>query len=162
MLDTGHWSDSIVALCDAARNDFATHLQRLDALSLQQRFGFAASDRWLGAYVAQINLVDSHLHGIYIGDELRAAIEIQPRWSGCGDVRALAITVESPWRQCGIGKALLLRAIAVTRRLGARDLVIDGLSTNRPMRHLVSKFDCALLMTDSDCQGWLRLVPGTG
>lgn len=141
--------------CPALR----AHLTGLDAQGRRLRFGCAASDRAIAAYVASIDWRHAVLFGQFEAGQLVGLAELiatPPHWARCAEI---AVSVACDARGQGVGSALLSDAItyAKTHRVRRVRLLISP--QNQPMLHLAAAQGAQLRLHHDEVAAQLRLPP---
>ena len=109
---------------------YREHLLRLDPQSRRNRFSGG--------------VLDTVVHGFFVGDTIRGAAELRPLGAGFPREAEAAISVEKAWQSHGVGSALLGRTLLAACNRGFRHLHMACLADNRRMQQLAHKFDAEL------------------
>lgn len=163
MRDTGPWGNAISQIASDGRASYASHLRRLDAAALLQRFGRMLSEAELETHATRLDHSLLTLFAVMVDGEIRATLETRPMLTRNSDGPASsthqgALVVEAAWRRRGMGQALLGHALAKVRQSGGTHLVIDNLSCAKDLRGLAAKFSAEFNFDERDCQAWFALA----
>jgi len=137
---------------------YSQHLLRLRRQCRRSRFGNEVSDHFLRGYVGRVDLSNTAVLGYFSEDHMRAAIELRSMRSVWCDAAEVAVTVEAEWRSQGIGSALMLRALALSQRLGIERIFLICDRLNRPMQRIAEKMHASMHFEDSDCLGQIAVA----
>ena len=137
---------------------YSQHLLRLRRQCRRSRFGNEVSDHFLHGYVGRVDLSNTAVLGYFSEDHMRAAIELRSMRGVWCDAAEVAVTVEAEWRSQGIGSALMLRALALSQRLGIERIFLICDRLNRPMQRIAEKMHACMHFEDSDCLGQIAVA----
>jgi GNAT superfamily N-acetyltransferase len=119
---------------------YRDHLLRLDAESRRNRFGLAAADEVIEAYMATSSWAGAVLHGFLVDGVVRAVAELKPFAAPFPIEGEVAFSVERPWQSHGVGSALLERTLLAARNRGITRVHMACLADNARMQQLARKF----------------------
>jgi len=145
------------------RGRIKAHLVSLEPGDRYLRFGFAATDAHIEAYVDGLDLLRDEVFGIYNRKlELLAmahlAIPVQGTPSPCTE---FGVSVMKSARGRGYGARLFERACMHTRNAGYSQILIHALSTNAPMLRIARAAGAVITRDGPDSEARLRLPPAT-
>ena len=124
--------------------EYRDHLLRLDAESRRNRFGLAAPDEVIEAYMATSSWAGAVLHGFLVDGVVRAVAELKPFAAPFPREGEVAFSVERPWQSHGVGSALLERTLLAARNRGITRVHMACLADNARMQQLARKFAAEL------------------
>ena len=127
------------------------------------RFGYAAADAQIEAYVNGLDLNRDEVFGIYNRKlELIAmahlAIPVEQSHLACTE---FGVSVLKSARGRGYGARLFERAAMHTRNEGYSQIMIHALSENGPMLRIARSAGAVILRDGPDSEAYLRLPPAT-
>lgn len=145
------------------RDRIATHLLALDAHDRYLRFGYAANDEQIAAYVAGLDFERDDIFGIYNRKlELIAmahlAILRQPDAPAGAE---FGVSVLKKARGRGYGGRLFDRAVMHARNEGVELMFIHALSENTAMIKIARNAGATLERAGGETDAYLRLPPAT-
>lgn len=137
------------------------HLKALGGDDRYLRFGYAATDEQIEAYVASLDFVGDSLFGIYnrrldlIG-MAHLSYSINPEYASCAE---FGVSVTKTARGRGYGTRLFERAITHSRNEGVRMLFVHALSENTAMIKIAKRAGAKVERDGSNSQAHLLLPP---
>jgi len=145
------------------RERIRSHLQGLVTADRYLRFGYAASDAQINAYVDKLDFDRDEIFGIYNRRlELIALAHLaygdagaQPRSAEFG------VSVVPKARGRGYGARLFARAAVHARNAGIGQLVIQALSENSAMLRIARKAGATVHRDGPEAEAYLALPPAT-
>lgn len=132
------------------REEFCSHLLRLDEETRRMRFGTVVSDEWISTYANDAILDASRVWG-YFGPRgnLRGTAELRLMETKPGYGEA-AFTVEPEYQGIGVGTELMMRVIRSARNRQLGHLYINCLADNISMQSIARKFRGELVFDRGD------------
>ncbi|TWO70742.1 GNAT family N-acetyltransferase [Caenimonas sedimenti] len=145
------------------RDRIATHLLALDAHDRYLRFGYAATDEQVGAYVAGLDFDRDDIFGIYNRKlELIAMAHLAfLREADAPAGAEFGVSVLKKARGRGYGGRLFERAVMHARNEGIELMFIHALSENTAMIKIARNAGATLERAGSETDAYLRLPPAT-
>lgn len=153
-----------VPIREIQRNHASKILKHLKALSPDDRylrFGYAATDEQIKAYVLGLDFERDSLFGIYnrrldlIG-MAHLSYSIDPECASCAE---FGVSVSQTARGRGYGTRLFERAITHSRNEGVRMLFVHALSENTAMLKIAKRAGAGIERDGSDSEAHLVLPP---
>lgn len=152
-----HWLP-IRDLLPHHRERVLQHLMDLDAPSRRLRFGHAASDAQLTAYVEQLDFDRDAMFGVF-DRRLRllafAHLALPPIESS--EPADFGVSVLTRGRGRGIGSRLFEHALALARAAGSRHLAIHALTDNHAMLRIALRAGAQIEISGNEALGLVRL-----
>ncbi|WPB56362.1 GNAT family protein [Xylophilus sp. GOD-11R] len=153
----------IRVLGPAHRERIRAHLMALDESDRYLRFGYAARDEQINAYVDKLDFGRDEIFGIFNRRlELIALAHLaygdagqQPRTAEFG------VSVVPRARGRGFGARLFQRATVHARNAGIGQMVIQALSENAAMLRIARKAGATVHRDGSESEAYLALPPAT-
>ena len=145
------------------RGRIASHLLALEPHDRYLRFGNAAGDVQIRAYVERIDFERDEIFGIYNRKlELIALAHLAfAREPGSAQCAEFGVSVLPKYRGRGYGARLFERAVIHARNEQVDTLFIHALTENAAMLNIARKAGATLENTGSETDGFLRLAPAT-
>ncbi len=141
------------------RDALRQHLLALDAADRYLRFGYAASDSRIGAYVDGIDFERDVLYGVFNRRlQLIAAAHLALPGDGSAE---FGVSVLPCGRGKGIGTRLFERAAVHARNRGVACLTMQCLTHNAPMVRIARRAGMRVHVSGSETDGVLQVRPGT-
>ncbi|MEJ6021754.1 GNAT family N-acetyltransferase [Ramlibacter sp. PS4R-6] len=145
------------------RQRIADHLKALEPEDRYLRFGYAARDEHIDAYVDKIDFDRDDIFGIYNRKlELIAMAHLaysqDPEMQSCAE---FGVSVLRKARGKGFGQRLFERAVMHARNEGVDMLFVHALSENRAMLHIARKAGAEVQHMGSEADAYLKLPPAT-
>lgn len=139
------------------------HLLSLDARDRYLRFGYAANDEHIHAYVDGLNFERDAIFGIYDRRlELLAmahiAYSVNPQFASCAE---FGVSVLKRARGRGYGGYLFERAVVHARNEGVTMMFIHALSENTPMLRIARKAGATVERDGTESDAYLVLPVAT-
>ncbi len=148
----------IRALGAEHRDMLRRHLLALDAADRYLRFGCAASDAQVNAYVDHIDFVRDEVYGVFNRRlQLIAAAHLALPGDGSAE---FGVSVLPAGRGKGIGTRLFERAAIHARNRGIACLTMQCLTHNAPMVRIARRAGMRVHVSGSDTEGVLQVPPG--
>ncbi len=140
------------------RDMLRRHLLALDAADRYLRFGCAASDAQVNAYVDHIDFVRDEVYGVFNRRlQLIAAAHLALPGDGSAE---FGVSVLPAGRGKGIGTRLFERAAIHARNRGIACLTMQCLTHNAPMVRIARRAGMRVHVSGSDTEGVLQVPPG--
>jgi len=145
------------------RTRIAAHLLALNAQDRFLRFGYAAQDHNIQAYVDGLNFERDDIFGIYNRRlELIAvahlAYTVNPEFKACAE---FGVSVRHKARGRGYGARLFERATMHARNEGVELLFVHALSQNTAMLKIARNAGAVVERDGTESEAFLRLPPAT-
>ncbi|HEY1090660.1 MAG TPA: GNAT family N-acetyltransferase [Burkholderiaceae bacterium] len=160
------WADwvPIRSLKPTHRRRIAQHLLALDAQDRYLRFGHAATDEQIKAYVGAIDFAQDEVLGIFNRRLVLVAVahlaySPKPQLPGRPAMAEFGVSVAKKGRGRGFGARLFERAALHARNRGIDTLFIHALTENAPMLRIALKAGAKVEREGSETEAWLRLPP---
>jgi GNAT superfamily N-acetyltransferase len=140
---------------------FRKHLQRLDAISLRDRFNGGVGPEFIAKYAARTFTRGIVVAGYFESGVLRGAAELHPvgRDERNLPVAEIAFSVEKDWQRRGIGTRLFRRLIRDARGRGIEILYVSTHTDNHAMRALALRFRAELTFKAGEGFGTVDIGP---
>ena len=137
------------------------HLKALREEDRYLRFGYAATDEQINAYVLSLDFERDSLFGIYnrrldLIAMAHLSYSINPECASCAE---FGVSVAQAARGRGYGTRLFERAITHSRNEGVRMLFVHALSENTAMLKIAKRAGAGIERDGSDSQAHLVLPP---
>jgi len=161
-----HQPDLMVPIRSLGENHRARIAEHLLALSPQDRyyrFGFAAKDDQVQAYVARLNFDRDEIFGIY-NRRLKLIAMAHLAYSSDSRVNAsseFGVSVLEPVRGRGYGGRLFERAVMHARNEGVTTMYVHVLSENTAMLKIARRAGATVERDGAESEAHLRLTPAT-
>ena len=157
------WVAVIRQLGERHRARIARHLQALDEQDRYLRFGYAANNDQIQAYVDTLEFERDTIFGIYnrrveLVAMAHLAYSIDRQFAACAE---FGVSVLPTVRSHGYGGKLFARAMRHARNAGVHLMFIHALSENKPMLSIARKAGAKVEYDGSEAQAYLRLPPAT-
>lgn len=157
------WVAVIRRLSERHRGRIARHLKALEGHDRYLRFGYAANDDQIQAYVDTLEFERDTIFGIYNRRlELLAmahlAYSVDRKFDACAE---FGVSVVPSARGHGYGGKLFARAMRHARNEGVQLMFIHALSENKPMLSIARKAGAKVEYEGSEAEAYLRLPPAT-
>lgn len=157
------WAAAIRRLGPRHAGRIAKHLKALDARDRYLRFGYAATDEQIQAYVDTLDFTRDDVFGIYDRQlELVAmahlAHSFDASYAACAE---FGVSVLPRARGQGYGSQLFERAMRRARNVGVELFFIHALTENTAMLHIARKAGAIVERDGPDARAYLRLPPAT-
>ena len=157
------WVAVIRRLNERHRARIARHLQALEEHDRYLRFGYAANDDQIQAYVNTLEFERDTIFGIYnrrleLVAMAHLAYSIDRKFDACAE---FGVSVVPSVRGHGYGGKLFARAMRHARNEGVQLMFIHALSENKPMLSIARKAGAKVEYDGSEAQAYLRLPPAT-
>ena len=154
----------IRSLVPRHRLRIAAHLVALDARSRYLRFGYAANDAQIGAYVDTLDFDQDEVFGIFNRRlELIAMAHLAHRpgraSAGREGASEFGVSVLPKARRRGFGRRLFEHAMLHARNRQVRTMFIHALSENTAMLKIALRAGATLERDGSESEAWLKLPP---
>ncbi len=156
----------IRSLSPRHRDRILAHLLQLEPQDRYLRFGYAASDEQVAAYVASLDFKRDEVFGVFnrrlelIG-MAHLAYEPPPQREGQKAMAEFGVSVTHKGRGRGLGQRLFEHAMLHARNRGIQTLFIHALTQNAPMLRLARKAGATVERDGSESMAWLQLPPDT-
>ncbi len=143
------------------RERIALHLLALTPEDRYLRFGYAAQEAQIRAYVDKLDFDRDEIYGIYNRSLVLIAVAhlafaAQPDCQNCAE---FGVSVLSEVRGNGYGTLLFDRAITHARNKGVDLMFIHALSENVPMLKIARNAGALVERDGSETEAYLRLPP---
>ena len=143
----------------AEREALRAHFLALDAADRYLRFGYAASDSQLLAYVDGIDFARDEIYGVFNRKlELIAAAHLAVAADGRAE---FGVSVLPSARGKGIGTRLFERAAMHARNRGIECMTMQCLTHNAPMVRIARRAGMQVHVCGGETEGVLRVPHGT-
>ena len=155
-----HWVP-IRALAPRHRPRILDHLLELSSEDRYLRFGHPASDAQIGRYVDLIDFDHDEVFGIF-NRRLQLVAMAHLAYLGNAGKSSSAefgVSVVPGLRGRGIGARLFDRAVLHARNRHVDTLIVQALSANTPMLHIVRKAGAHIERLGSESEAVLKLPP---
>lgn len=157
------WAAVIRQLGERHRGRIARHLQALDAHDRYLRFGYAANNDQIQAYVDTLDFERDTIFGMYnrrveLVAMAHLAYSVDRQFAACAE---FGVSVLPSVRSHGYGGKLFARAMRHARNAGVQLMFIHALSENKPMLSIARKAGAKVDYDGSEAQAYLRLPPAT-
>jgi GNAT superfamily N-acetyltransferase len=153
----------IRSLAEPQRADILAHLLALNPQDRYLRFGYAANDSHIHAYVAQLNFERDEIYGIY-NRKLKliamAHLAFNPSPALKYQVE-FGVSVDDKSRGKGFGAKLFDRALLHARNEGATEMIIHALSENVAMLKIATHAGARVVRDGAESEAFLALPPAT-
>jgi GNAT superfamily N-acetyltransferase len=145
------------------RERIAQHLLALDPHDRYLRFGYAANDAQIRAYVDKLDFERDVVFGIYnwrlkLVAMAHLAHSVDRSYDACAE---FGVSVLSSARGRGYGAKLFARAMLHARNTGVQLMFIHALSENKIMLNIARKAGATVEYDGSEAQAYLRLPAAT-
>jgi GNAT superfamily N-acetyltransferase len=141
-------------LREGGKAALARHFLALDAHDRRLRFGAAASDAAVEAYVERIDFAADCVFAVS-DDALRIVAAVHVALSGA--TAELGLSVLPGFRGKGLGDALLKRAVVWLRNRGVLSVFVHCIAENAGMMHLARKNGMRIVYSGGESDGRLEL-----
>ena len=142
------------------KGELLAHFLALDPSDRYLRFGCAANDAQIRAYVDRIDFVDHEIFGVFNRKlELIAVAHLAP--SPAEGSAEFGVSVLPSARAKGIGTRLFQRAAMYARNHGIQTLTMQCLTQNAPMMRIARHAGMRVHVEGSETEGSLRVPPHT-
>ena len=148
-------------LVDKDRQYLFEHFKSLEERDLWMRFGYAASDSALKAYIDKLDFEQDALYGVFDLDLKLVALSHMAVMGHEKKVADFGVSVLSAYRCKGYGLELLQRSIEHAANIGVEKLMIQTLAQNKPMLTLILKNTSDIEVDGRERIGKLELENGT-
>lgn len=142
----------------------AAHLLALSPSDRYLRFGHAASDAEIEAYVAGLDFQRDLIFGVFnwrLRPVAIAHLALLPQPTAAGQHAGLmaefGVSVDARARGRGLGALLFMHAARHARALGVQTLFIQALSENVPMLRIARRAGARVERHGSESEAYLRL-----
>lgn len=157
------WVAVIRRLNERHRGRIARHLKALEEHDRYLRFGYAANDDQIQAYVDTLEFERDTIFGIYnrrleLVAMAHLAYSVDRKFDACAE---FGVSVIPAVRGHGYGGKLFARAMRHARNEGVQLMFIHALSENKPMLSIARKAGAKVEYDGSEAQAYLRLPPAT-
>ena len=157
------WVAVIRRLGPRHRGRIASHLQALDQRDRYLRFGYAATDEQIHAYVDTLNFEFDAIFGVYnrrleLVAMAHLAHSIDRNFEACAE---FGVSVLPSVRRHGYGSKLFARAMRHARNEGVQLMFIHALSENNAMINIARRAGATVEHDGSEARAYLRLPPAT-
>ena len=145
------------------RGRIAEHLLALSPQDRYFRFGFAAKDAQIQAYVDGLNFERDEIFGIY-NRRLKLIGMAHLAYSSAERVSAsseFGVSVSEHVRGRGYGARLFERAVMHARNEGVTAMYVHVLSENTAMLKIARRGGATVVRDGSESEAYLRLTPAT-
>ena len=151
----------IRTLAEADRSRILTHLLALDNADRYLRFGHAASNEQIAAYVDGLNFSQDEIFGIFSRKlQLLALAHLAYPTAVIGlDAVEFGVSVAKHARGRGYGTHLFVRAAMHARNDGFAQIYIHALSENTAMLKIARNAGAIVQRDGSEADAYLRLPP---
>lgn len=155
---------SIRQLGPRHRQAMAAHLLELSAEDRYLRFGYAASEEHIRAFIATLNFVHTTVFGVFDRrNRLLAMAQLSNTLDrSCHRCGEFGVSVSAQARGKGLGLTLFLRATQHARSAGIDRFLVHALAQNGPMLTVASKAGAQVLANGDDSQVLLLLPAADG
>ncbi len=150
------------------RRQILDHLLQLDERDRYLRFGTVTPLDHLTRYTASIDFRRDEVFGVFnrrlqlVAVAHLAALPCGASPAGPGvTAMEFGVSVLPRGRGRGLGQRLFEHAVMHARNHGARALVINALTENRPMLRIALRAGATLQTEGRDAEAWLALPPDT-
>lgn len=153
----------IRSLGENHRARIAEHLLALSPHDRYYRFGFAAKDEQVRAYVGGLNFDRDEIFGIY-NRRLKLIAMAHLAYSGDSRVSAsseFGVSVLEPVRGRGYGGRLFERAVMHARNEGVTTMYVHVLSENTAMLKIARRAGATVVRDGAESEAHLSLTPAT-
>ncbi len=153
----------IRSLEEPQRGDILAHLLALNPQDRYLRFGYAANDSHIQAYVAQLNFGRDEIYGIYnrkLDLIAMAHLAFNPSPNLKHQVE-FGVSVAEQSRGKGFGAKLFDRALLHARNEGATEMIIHALSENVAMLKIATHAGARVVRDGAESEAFLALSPAT-
>ena len=153
----------IRSLGENHRARIGEHLLSLNAQDRYFRFGFAANDHQVQAYVDSLNFDRDEIFGIY-NRRLKLIAMAHLAYSGANRLSASAefgVSVLEHVRGRGYGGRLFERAVMHARNEGVTTMYVHVLSENTAMLKIARRAGASVVRDGAESEAHLRLTPAT-
>lgn len=139
------------------------HLLALDERDRYLRFGYAATDAQIAAYVQGLDFARDEILGIFnrrlqLVAMAHLAYSVDPQMASCAE---FGVSVLAAQRGRGLGARLFARAVTDARNQGVRLLFVHALSENAPMLHIARAAGARVERDGSESEAYLVLPEAT-
>jgi GNAT superfamily N-acetyltransferase len=153
----------IRSLSPRHRERIAKHLLALDDSDRYLRFGYAAQERHIRAYAAQLNFERDDIYGIYnrslkLIAVAHVAFSPDDQTTNCAE---FGVSVLKEARGKGYGSLLFERAVIHARNEGVDLMFIHALSENAAMLKIVRNAGAQVQRDGMESEAYLQLPPAT-
>lgn len=157
------WLAIIRKLNPRHRARLAEHLKQLDEHDRYLRFGYAAGDAQIQAYVDGLDFTRDVIFGIYnwrlqLVAAAHLAHSVDRNYQACAE---FGVSVLPSARGHGYGGKLFRRAMLHARNAGVQLLFIHALSENKIMLAIARKAGATVEYDGSEARAYLRLPSAT-
>lgn len=157
------WVAVIRRLGARHRGRIARHLQTLDEHDRYLRFGYAANDAQIQAYVDGLDFERDAIFGIYnrrlqLVAMAHLAFSVDRSFDACAE---FGVSVLPSVRGHGYGSKLFARAMRHARNEGVHLMFIHALSENKAMINIARHAGATVEYDGSEARAYLRLPPAT-
>lgn len=144
------------------RERILDHLLRLGERDRYFRFGHAASDTQIAAYVAQLSFERDELFGIFNRRLNLVGVAHLAYLAGTSPRAAeFGVSVARASRGHGYGDRLFEHAALHARNRGVDHLLVHALSENAAMLHIVRNAGARIERDGAESRAWVRLAPAS-
>jgi GNAT superfamily N-acetyltransferase len=153
----------IRSLGENHRDRIAVHLKALDANDRYYRFGYAASDSQIDAYVSALNFARDEIFGIYNRHlRLIAMAHLAFARTPAGvPVVEFGVSVLAKARGRQYGARLFERAVMHARNEGVQVMYVHVLSENTAMLKIARHCGAVFVRDGAESEAHLKLTPAT-
>ncbi len=139
------------------------HLLGLSAHDRYLRFGYAATDEQIQAYVQGLDFRRDEIFGIFnrrleLVAMAHLAYSVDPGLSTCAE---FGVSVAAPYRSRKLGSRLFARAVQQSRNEGVRMLFIHALTENAAMLRIARNAGARVEREGSESEAFLSLPQAT-
>ncbi len=160
----------IRSLAARHRDEIARHLVSLEAQDRYLRFGHAATDEQIAAYVAGLDFDRDELFGIFsrrlelvamahLAHGTPAEVLPDPPETVTGKASEFGVSVLARARRRGFGRHLFEHAMLHARNRGIATLFIHALSENTAMLAMARQAGARVVRAGPDSEAFLELPP---
>lgn len=152
-------------LGEVHRTQILQHLLGLGDRDRYLRFGYAANDERIRAYVASLDFSHDDVFGIFNRRLQLVAIahlaysQLASANHGLSRMAEFAVSVDARARGRGFGDRLCAYAVRHARNHGVDRLFIHALSENTAMLRIARKAGANMQRDGGEAEAWLRLPP---
>jgi RimJ/RimL family protein N-acetyltransferase len=152
-------------LGEVHRTQILQHLLGLGVRDRYLRFGYAANDERIRAYVASLDMSHDDVFGIFNRRLQLVAIahlaysQLASANHGLSRMAEFAVSVDHRARGRGYGGRLCAYAVRHARNRGVDRLFIHALSENTAMLRIARQAGAQMQRDGSEAEAWLRLPP---